>query len=159
MKTYHLQTQIWLPQGRNEVFAFFADPRNLERLTPDWLRFAIVTPDPIEMKKGTLLDYRLKIRGIPIRWQSEIATWDPPNSFVDRQTRGPYTLWIHEHIFHEYQGGTLVGDKVLYSPPGGWLVQKFFVAPDLQRIFRYRHRVLQELFNPHKQKPEGLADS
>lgn len=109
------------------------------------------------MKKGVLLDYRLKIHGIPIRWQSEIATWDPPNCFIDRQTRGPYTLWVHKHVFHDYQGGTLVADNVVYSPPGGWMVQKFLVAPDLQRIFRYRHQILQELFNPNKQKPEGLG--
>lgn len=153
MRTYRLQTQIWLPQTRAEIFAFFADPRNLERLTPPWLRFAILTRDPIKMKKGTLLDYRLKIRGIPMRWQSEIATWDPPTRFVDRQTRGPYTLWVHEHSFSDDRGGTLVGDNVTYAPPGGWIVQKFLVAPDLQRIFRYRHQVLQEIFNPIKQVP------
>ena len=153
MRTYRLQTQIWLPQTRAEIFAFFADPQNLERLTPAWLRFVILTRDPIEMKKGTILDYRLKIRGIPMRWQSEIATWDPPTRFVDRQTRGPYTLWLHEHSFTDYEGGTLVGDNVMYAPPGGWIVQKLLVAPDLQRIFRYRHQVLQELFNPAKQAP------
>jgi ligand-binding SRPBCC domain-containing protein len=148
MKTYRLQTKIWLPQDRTEIFAFFADARNLERLTPLWLRFVIVTPDPIEMKKGTRLDYRLKIRGIPVRWQSEIASWDPPTRFVDRQTRGPYTLWVHEHLFTDHQGGTVVADNVTYASPGGPIVQKFLVAPDLQRIFRYRHRLLREIFNP-----------
>ena len=157
MRTYRLQTQIWLPRVRAEIFAFFADPGNLQRLTPDWLRFAIVTPNPIEMKKGTLLDYRLKIRGLPIRWQSEIATWDPPSRFVDRQTRGPYRLWVHEHAFTDDRGGTLVVDNVLCAPPGGAIVQKFFVAPDLQRIFHYRHQVLQNRFNPSKQVPNGAV--
>lgn len=158
MRTYRLQTQIRLPQVRAEIFAFFANPQNLQRLTPAWLRFVILTPDPIEMKKGTLLDYRLKIRGIPMRWQSEITTWDPPTRFVDRQTRGPYRLWVHEHSFTDDRGGTLVGDNVLYAPPGGAIVQKFLVAPDLQRIFHYRHQILQELFNPRKRVSHGISN-
>jgi ligand-binding SRPBCC domain-containing protein len=93
-----------------------------------------------------LLDYRLRLHGIPLRWQSEIAVWEPPDRFVDRQTKGPYSVWVHEHTFTERDGGTLVGDRVEYAVPGGRLVQKFFVAPDLQRIFRYRHRVLEEIF-------------
>ncbi len=88
-----------------------------------------------------------------MRWQSEIAIWEPPVRFVDRQTRGPYTLWVHEHSFSDYQGGTLVGDHVTYASPGGWIVQRFLIAPDLQRIFHYRHQVLQELFNPTKRAP------
>ena len=148
MRTYRLQTRIWLPHPRREIFAFFAQARNLERLTPPWLRFVIVTPEPIEMKEGSLLDYRLKIRGIPLGWQSEIGSWDPPTRFVDQQTRGPYKLWVHEHSFSDHRGGTLVVDNVTYAPPGGRIVQKFLVAPDLRRIFRYRHQVLQEIFNP-----------
>jgi ligand-binding SRPBCC domain-containing protein len=157
MKTYRLQTKIWLPQDRTEIFAFFADARNLERLTPLWLRFVIVTPDPIEMKKGTRLDYRLKMRGIPVRWQSEIASWDPPTRFVDRQTRGPYTLWVHEHLFTDHQGGTVVADNVTYASPGGPIVQKFLVAPDLRRIFRYRYQILQDIFNLGKQMPKTVS--
>jgi ligand-binding SRPBCC domain-containing protein len=153
MRTYQLRTQLWLPQSREEIFSFFSDPENLDRLTPPWLHFEILTAPSIEMRKGALLDYRLKLHGIPIRWQSEIADWEPPNRFVDRQTRGPYTLWVHEHTFSEHNGGTLVGDKVLYSPLGGRLIQKFLIAPDLQKIFRYRHQMLQDRFNPRQQKP------
>jgi hypothetical protein len=100
--------------------------------------------------QGTLLDYRLRLHGIPLLWQSEISIWDPPRRFVDRQTKGPYSLWVHEHVFAEQASGTLVGDKVEYAVFGGRLAQKFFVAPDLERIFQYRHRVLEELFNPDK---------
>lgn len=91
MKTYRLKKQIWLPQPREKIFEFFSDPENLDRLTPAWLDFKIVTP-PASMKQGTLLDYHLRIRGIPVRWQSEITAWDPPDRFIDRQTKGPYSL-------------------------------------------------------------------
>ena len=147
MKTYRLNTQIWLPRPREEVFGFFADPANLERLTPGWLRFEIITKMPGVIVKGIRLNYRLRIHSVPIKWQSVIRDWDPPHRFVDQQTRGPYRLWIHEHNFTEHGGGTLVGDKVDYSVPGGILVQKFIVAPDLARIFKYRHTVLQTIFN------------
>jgi ligand-binding SRPBCC domain-containing protein len=147
MKTQQLQTQLWLPQPRDRVFKFFADPRNLERLTPDWLHFEILTPAEINLRQGALLDYRLRLRGIPLRWQSEISVWEPPQRFVDRQTKGPYSLWVHEHTFKEQNGGTVVVDRVEYAAPGGRLVDRFFVAPDLKRIFQYRHQVLEELFN------------
>ena len=153
MKTYWLRKTIWLPQPRAKVFEFFSNPGNLDRLTPAWLNFAIVTPASSKMNQGALLDYRLRIRGIPIRWQSEIAVWEPPRRFVDRQTKGPYSLWIHEHTFDERDNGTLVGDNVEYAVPGGRIVQQFLVAPDIERIFDYRHKMLDELFNPAKLTP------
>ena len=153
MKTFWLRTELWLPRGRDEIFQFFADPRNLDRLTPSWLQFRILSPTGIAMSKGTLLDYRLRIHGVPIRWQSEISSWNPPDRFVDRQTKGPYSLWLHEHTFAAHNGGTLVGDNVEYAVPGGAIVQKLLVAPDIARIFNYRHRVLQELFNPAQITP------
>jgi len=154
LKTYRFESQLWLPQARDQIFKFFADPGNLQRLTPAWLHFEILTPSVIEIRQGILLDYRLRLRGMPLGWQSEIAVWEPPHRFVDRQTRGPYSLWVHEHTFTEKDNGTLVGDKVEYAVPGGRLVQKFFVAPDLERIFQYRHRVLEEIF----QLPGRAAD-
>ena len=150
MKTYWLRKSIWLPQQRTQVFDFFSNPGNLDRLTPAWLNFAILTPVTSQIKPGALLDYRLRIHGIPIGWQSEIAVWEPPHRFVDRQTKGPYSLWVHEHTFEERDNGTLVGDNVEYAVPGGSIVQKFLVAPDLERIFNYRHKILDELFNPAK---------
>jgi len=148
MKIHRLETELWLPRPREQVFRFFADPGNLERLTPSWLHFEIATPPDVNIGQGTLLDYRLRLHGIPLRWQSEIAVWEPPDRFVDRQTRGPYSLWVHEHTFIERDGGTVIGDRVEYAMPGGWIVQKCFVAPDLQRIFNYRHRVLEQIFKP-----------
>jgi ligand-binding SRPBCC domain-containing protein len=150
MKTYWLRKSVWLAQLPAKVFEFFASPGNLDRLTPPWLNFTILTPATSQVKQGALLDYRLRIRGLPIRWQSEIAIWEPPRRFVDRQTKGPYSLWIHEHTFEERDNGTLVGDNVEYAVPGGTIVQKLLIAPDLERIFNYRHKILEELFNPAK---------
>ena len=150
MKIFNLRTEIWLPRSRDEIFHFFADPGNLDRLTPPWLQFKIVSPSQTAMRVGTRLDYRLRIRGVPIRWQSEISVWEPSQRFVDRQTKGPYSVWVHEHTFATHKGGTLIGDNVEYAVPGGAIVQRFLVAPDIARIFDYRHKVLRELFDSAK---------
>jgi ligand-binding SRPBCC domain-containing protein len=130
-----------------EVFPFFADARNLERLTPDWLSFDVLTPEPIPMAVGTTIDYRLSWHGIPLRWTSEIAAWDPPFRFVDRQLRGPYRLWHHEHRFEESDGGTTVIDEVEYAVWGGALANRFGVARDIARIFAYRGETLNRIFS------------
>jgi ligand-binding SRPBCC domain-containing protein len=153
MRTYQLQTSLWLPQPREQIFAFFSDPKNLEKITPPWLGFEIVSPTELAVGPGTRIDYRLRVRGLPFRWQSEITVWEPPTRFVDQQTRGPYRVWIHEHTFSEHDGGTIAGDNVVYAAPGGRLVQKLFVAPDLDRIFHYRHAVLGNIFNPKQLQP------
>ena len=145
MRTYSLRSELWLPRKPAEVFPFFADAANLQRITPPWLRFEVVTPPPVDMGVGTLIDYRLRVRGLPIRWRSEITGWDPPRRFVDEQRRGPYRLWVHEHTFEDVDGGTLVGDTVDYAVRFGVLVQRFLVAPDLRRIFAYRKQRLPEL--------------
>lgn len=146
MAEHTLQTQIWLPRPRAEVFAFFAEARNLETLTPSWLRFEVLTPAPIVMRAGTLIDYRIRVHGLPIRWRTEIAAWEPPHRFVDTQLRGPYTLWHHTHTFEERDGGTLCGDTVRYRPRGGALLHWLFVRRDVARIFAYRQQRLRELF-------------
>ena len=156
MKTHRFETQIWLSYRREEVFEFFADPCNLERLTPPWLHFEIITSPDIVIEQGTLLDYRLRLRGIPLRWQSEISVWEPPQRFIDRQTKGPYSLWVHEHSFVEDHRGTIVGDRVEYAAPGGPLVQKFFVALDLERIFAFRHRILEQIFGSNTGTPAQI---
>jgi ligand-binding SRPBCC domain-containing protein len=153
MRTYQLQTSLWLPQPRQRILAFFSDPKNLERITPPWLRFEILTPTELAVDRGTRIAYRLRIRGLPIRWQSEIINWEPPTRFVDQQTRGPYRLWVHEHTFSEHEGGTIAGDNVVYAVAGGKLVQKLFVAPDLDRIFHYRRVALEHIFNPKHLQP------
>jgi ligand-binding SRPBCC domain-containing protein len=153
MKLYTLESRIWLPRPREEIFQFFCDPKNLQSLTPPWLHFEILTPGPIRVAAGTLLDYRIKLHGVPLRWQSEIAVWDPPCRFVDQQTRGPYRSWVHEHTFAVENGGTAVGDHVQYAALGGALIQRLFIGPDLAKIFRYRQQILQEIFNPNGGQP------
>jgi ligand-binding SRPBCC domain-containing protein len=117
MRVAEFTSEIWLPRARDEVFAFFADAGNLERLTPPLLSFSILTPRPIAMRPGTLIDYRLKVRGIPIRWRSEITVWEPPVRFVDEQRKGPYRLWHHTHEFAEQDGGTLWRSSPTASAP------------------------------------------
>lgn len=146
MQIYELQTRIRLPRPRPEVFEFFGDAANLQALTPPWLHFQILTPPPIEMKPGALIDYRLRVRGIPLRWRTRITSWNPPHRFVDEQLRGPYRLWVHEHTFEEDGGGTLAMDQVRYSVPGGALANRLLVARDLRKIFAFRHEVLRERF-------------
>ena len=146
MKTFKHSSAQWLPTPLNEVFPFFADARNLEELTPDWLSFTVLTPEPIPMAVGTTIDYRLAWRGIPLRWRSEIAAWQPPHRFIDRQLRGPYRLWHHEHRFEERDGGTNVIDEVEYAVWGGALAVNLGVRRDIERIFDHRRRRLIELF-------------
>ena len=155
MKLFRLQTRLWLSQPREQIFAFFSDPKNLQRITPPWLHFAIVGLSQPILGQGTRIDYRLRIRGLPIHWQSEITTWEPPVRFVDQQIHGPYKVWVHEHTFDEHAGGTVAGDDVHYAVPGGKVVQRLLVAPDLDRIFQYRREVLQALFNPAALQPSA----
>jgi ligand-binding SRPBCC domain-containing protein len=146
MGEFLFTAEQWLPRPRSEVFPFFSEARNLEILTPPWLKFEVLTPAPIVMKAGLLIDYRIKIHGIPIRWRTEITEWDPPNHFVDNQLSGPYTLWHHTHTFTERDGGTLCEDRVRYNPIGGALMNWLFVRADVERIFAYRKEKLKELF-------------
>ncbi len=140
-----LRTRQCFEAPLETVFAFFADAANLESITPPWLRFRIETPLPIEMRKGTLIDYRLRLYGIPIRWRTEICDWQPPVLFADRQLQGPYRQWHHTHTFEEFRGGTLMTDVVEYSVPGGRLVNRLMVEPQLRRVFGYRRQHLAEL--------------
>jgi ligand-binding SRPBCC domain-containing protein len=138
-------TRLFLPRPLETVFPFFADAGNLEIITPPWLRFEILTPRPITMGTGAFIDYRLRLRGIPLRWQSEITAWEPPHRFVDEQRRGPYRTWIHEHTFVACDGGTEVRDFVRYGVPGGWLADRLLVRRDVRRIFEYRTDRLRAL--------------
>jgi ligand-binding SRPBCC domain-containing protein len=143
---HRFEMEQWLPRPRVEVFPFFADAANLQAITPPWLDFKVVTPGPLSMRSGALIDYRLKLRGIPIGWRTEISVWEPPFRFVDRQLKGPYRQWIHEHTFEEKDGGTLCRDVVDYAVPGGALVNRFFVRRDVEKIFAYRRERLARLF-------------
>jgi ligand-binding SRPBCC domain-containing protein len=138
--------QLLLPERQQKVFAFFADARNLQALTPPWLDFSITTPGEIRMESGTIIDYRLRVHGFSVRWQSEITCWDPPLRFVDEQRRGPYKTWVHEHRFEGRGNSTAVIDHVRYSVRGGHLIDWLFVRRDIERIFEFRRRRLLELF-------------
>lgn len=143
-----LERRLWLPTAREVVFPFFADAGNLEFLTPPLLHFRVLTQG-IEMRAGALIDYRLRIRGVPVGWRTEIAMWEPPARFVDQQLRGPYRLWRHLHTFEDVDGGTLCTDEVEYElprVPGRGLVHKWLVRPDLERIFDFRAERMQERF-------------
>ena len=156
---YRLDTWLWLPRPRDEVFAFFANAGNLERITPAFLAFRILTPLPLDMHAGTLIDYRVGLRGVPMKWQSKITTWEPPARFADVQVRGPYHEWTHTHVFDERDGGTLVIDRVQYSLRGpgfiGHAINRLLVAPDLTRIFSFRHEALQDAFGIRGQAQAG----
>ena len=144
---FTIDTQQWFRRPIDEVFAFFADAFNLEQITPPWLHFHVLTPAPIAMQPGTLIDYKLRLHGIPIRWRSEITAWQPPFFFIDEQRKGPYRLWHHEHRFEPRDGGTLVTDHVDYRVIGGRLVNRFFVRRDLDRIFAFRHAAMEKLLS------------
>jgi ligand-binding SRPBCC domain-containing protein len=143
---FRLEAAQFLPQPRERIFELFADAFELEKLTPGWLKFSVLTPAPIRITAGTLIDYQLKLHGIPIRWQSVISSWNPPSRFTDSQTRGPYRRWHHEHIFESVEGGTLCRDIVDYDVIGGRPIHAIFVRPDLLKIFAFRQERLDEMF-------------
>jgi len=146
MKEFFFQAEQWLPRPVEEVFAFFSEARNLETLTPPWLRFEVLTPAPIAMRAGTLIDYRIRVHGLPIRWRTGIVEWNPPHRFVDVQLRGPYTLWHHTHTFESRDGGTQCRDQVHYRPRGGALMNWLFVRRDVGNIFGYRSEKMIQIF-------------
>ncbi len=143
-----LESEQFLDRPVPEVFEFFSLARNLEQLTPPWLGFEVLTPEPIEMHVGALIDYRLRLHRVPMRWVTRIERWERDSSFVDRQLRGPYRLWHHLHEFTRRDGGTLVRDRVHYALPLGPLgtvAHRLFVRRDLERIFAFRHEAVQRL--------------
>jgi ligand-binding SRPBCC domain-containing protein len=147
MRVFTLRQQQLLPGRPDEVFAFFADARNLEAITPPLLRFEVVTPGEIPMRVGTLIQYRLTVRGIGLDWLTSIQDWDPPHRFVDVQVRGPYALWHHTHTFEPTpdRSGTLMSDTVRYAigfGPLGALAARAFVHRDVARIFAFRREAV-----------------
>lgn len=147
MKLHRIRESIWLPLSPGKVFPFFHDVVNLQRITPRELDFRILTPLPIEMRKGAIVDYRLRLYGVPFNWRSEITHWEPPRKFVDEEIFGPYHMWVHTHNFWPDGEGTVVEDDVLYRlplPPLGEIAFPL-VKAQLKRIFHYRQQMIREL--------------
>jgi ligand-binding SRPBCC domain-containing protein len=146
MTVHVLERRQRLAVPAERAFAFFADARNLEAITPPWLRFRVLTPGAIEMRPGALIDYRLRLHGIPLTWRTRIAVWEPPHRFVDVQLRGPYALWEHTHTFEATGAdGVVIRDRVRYALPfgrAGELARRLLVRRDLDRIFDHRMRAI-----------------
>ena len=146
---YVLKRSQWCPHPIEDVFAFFSDAANLELLTPPWLHFKIITPGPIEMRTNAVIDYRLNLHGIPLRWQTKIVCWKPPDGCEDLQVKGPYRLWHHTHTFEAVDGGTLLSDCVEYALPFGplgRLIHVISVRSSVKAIFDFRNAKIREVF-------------
>ena len=146
-----LEREQLLALPREQAFGFFADAGNLEAITPPWLGFRIATPRPIEMRPGALIEYRLRLHAIPIRWRTRIEVWEPPLRFVDAQLSGPYAIWHHTHEFEAVGEATLMRDRVRYRigfGPLGELAQWALVERDLAKIFDYRRERIAALLKP-----------
>lgn len=149
MKFHRIKTSVRVPISIEKVFPFFYDVTNLQRITPSELDFKVMTPQPIKIELGAIVDYRLKLFGIPFRWRSVISTWDPPNRFVDEQVSGPYSLWKHTHNFYPDREGTIVEDDVSYGLPLWPLGEIAYplVRAQLKRIFTYRQCIIQQIMS------------
>ena len=143
---FQLKTEQKLPARPSAAFHFFADAANLEALTPPWLNFRITTPLPIQMQKGTVIDYQLRLRFVPLRWRTLISEWVENERFVDEALKSPYKRWHHLHEFEPCEDGTLMRDTVTYEVPFGSLVERLFVRSQLRQIFDYRYRQLERTF-------------
>jgi ligand-binding SRPBCC domain-containing protein len=147
MAVHILTTSLSLPLTRDECFDFFSRAENLGRITPPKLSFRILTPMPVVMQTGALIDYTIGLHGIPMRWNTRIEEWNPPHEFVDIQLRGPYAQWIHRHSFHEFSGGTRIDDDVRYRLPFGPLGDLVhpIVRRQLTGIFTHRQQEVARL--------------
>ena len=150
MKIYELQRQQWVAASPVEVFEFFSQPENLAQLTPASLGFRILTPLPVVMQKGTVIDYVIHLLKLPVRWRTLITEFEPPRRFVDEQLRGPYDFWHHTHTFSPHEGGTSIEDRVRYTlplGPLGNLAHVLFVRHQLEQIFAFRATVIGQIFD------------
>ena len=162
MKTFEINMKQYINKPLDVVFEFFSKPENLEMITPKSLSFNILTPTPIKMGKGSLIDYTIRLFGIPIHWRTLISDYEPPFRFVDQQIKGPYTFWHHTHMFQAVEGGVEIIDQVKYSLPLGWLgtlAHAIWVRKDLEQIFEYRKTVIQNYFEIKNISTERMVES
>jgi ligand-binding SRPBCC domain-containing protein len=152
VRIFELEREQRVARPRDRLFRFFSRPENLALITPPDLGFRLLTPSPVEMRRGRLIDYRIRLMGLPVRWRTLISSYEPPQRFVDEQLLGPYSFWYHEHLFESLDGGTLLIDRVRYALPlaaGGPLgdaLHSLCIRPSLERIFDYRREVFASLF-------------
>ena len=149
VKIYKKSVTQFIDKPLDVVFSFFAKPENLRRITPSTLDFQILTPTPISMAKGTVIDYNIKVMGIRVHWRTLITSYNPPTQFVDEQTKGPYLLWIHTHTFKIKDEGVEIHDCIEYSIPLGLLgrfVHFLWIKRKLDQIFDFRRRKIEEIF-------------
>jgi len=162
IKTHRLLREQTIHRPLAEVFPFFADARNLETLTPPWLQFEILTPGSINMQVGTIIQYKLRVHGIPIHWTTAISVWNPPHEFVDVQLIGPYLLWHHRHQFESMGDSTRMIDDVHYRVKFGLfgrIANSLFVRRDLETIFRFRAQTIRRFFDSSVITPELAAQA
>jgi uncharacterized protein (TIGR01777 family) len=146
---FEYKAEQWLPRTANEVFPFFSSEKNLEKITPPFIGFRVIGKSDDTIRKGTLIDYKLKIHGVPVRWQTKIEEWDPNRSFVDSQLAGPYKEWVHRHEFIPLAGGVLLRDTILFKLPlgaAGRLLGGWKVSNDVDGIFKYRRKIIGQQF-------------
>jgi len=152
MRVYTLQREQWVAEPLERIFPFFSQPENLALITPPSLGFRLLTPRPVNMEKGRIIDYTIRLLGLRVRWRTLITRYDPPRCFVDEQLSGPYSFWHHTHRFEHNNGGTLLNDEVHYAlpmvlvGPARDLVHALYVRPVLVRIFDHRQQVFASLF-------------
>lgn len=148
MHTYTLHCELLTQTPIDEVFRIFEDPGNLAKITPSWLNFRVTSPEPVHMRQGAEIRYRIRWMGVPVSWKTVIREYRPPLFFVDEQAAGPYALWRHRHVFEATQEGTKVGDHVEYALPFGLLgrfAHAVVVRRQLLEIFQYRQREIAKI--------------
>jgi ligand-binding SRPBCC domain-containing protein len=160
MSEHILESETMISASPERVFAFFSDASNLMRLTPPSLGFQILTPLPIRMGEGTLIDYKILLRGMPMGWRTRICRWNPPFEFIDEQLKGPYRVWIHHHTFEAAESGmTCMRDRVRYALPFAPFGEIVFplVRAEVRGIFEFRRKAIWEIFPQHgRSQAEGL---
>ena len=155
MKLYTLESTQLIEKPAEEVFNFFSKPENLSVITPSKLGFIILTPTPIEMGVGRLIDYKIYLLGIPIHWRTLITDYKPPHMFVDQQVKGPYKMWHHTHTFNKVKNGVEIKDRIVYSIPFGILgriLNFLWIRKDLENIFAHRKKIINKLFDNNEYK-------
>ena len=148
-KIYTFYKEQFVPSDMDSVFEFFSRPENLEKITPSSMGFNIITPTPIEMKEGAIIDYTVKILGVQVRWRTMITSYKENEYFVDEQLKGPYSYWHHKHTFKEVDGGVLIIDEITYALPlqaFRRIVHPVLIKPQLNQIFNFRFQTIKDKF-------------